>query len=64
MKPIETEPPTYWQQIFELAHCNSREYQGDKLPTYKWDWPKNGFLTRRMAEVKAREARDAKAQTV
>jgi hypothetical protein len=60
---VEIDNYTYWQRIYLMSKIISHTYHGDKLPTYKWDWPKNGFLTRRMAEVKAREAQDAKAES-
>lgn len=63
MKPVEIDDSSPMQRIFRMAHCNTRMYRGEELPTYRWDWPKNGFLTRRMAELAAREAQDAKAKT-
>jgi len=58
MKQIEIETSTYWQQVYLNARCNSGEYHGDKLPVMNWDWPKNGFLTRRRAELAGQEAQD------
>ena len=37
---------TDWQNIFYKSKANGADYDGDNLPSQRWDWPKNGFLTR------------------
>lgn len=33
-------PLTDWQRIFIQSKANGGYYDGDTLPTNKWEWPK------------------------
>ena len=44
--------PTDTEKIFLLSRANGAAYQGDLLPAYRWDWPKNGWLTKRREAIK------------
>jgi hypothetical protein len=42
--------PQDWLRVFELARVNGAVYEGENLPVRKWEWPKNGYLTRKRKE--------------
>ena len=37
-----------WQLIFLQSKVNRAAYDGDKLPTQNWDWPKGTWLQNRL----------------
>jgi hypothetical protein len=41
-----------WQMVFSLSKVNGAYYDGEKLPTLPWDWPKDTFLQRRREFLK------------
>jgi hypothetical protein len=43
---------TFWQWIFLLSKVNGAEYDGDKLPAYRWNWPTNTYLQRRLKLIR------------
>ena len=59
---IEIESPSQWQLIYMTARVNSREYCGEELPAYNWQWPRSTWFRQRLAEVQAREAQHEKAK--
>ena len=53
-----------WQLIFALSRVNGGLYIGDYLNSCHWQWPKETWLQRRLAELKeqANEAKQMPAQ--
>jgi hypothetical protein len=47
-----------WQKVFSLSKVNGAYYDGEKLPTLPWDWPKDTFLQRRREFLKNSRAAD------
>ena len=43
-------PLTDWQKVFALSRLHGAKYTEPEEIGPKWDWPKNGFLTRRKEE--------------
>ncbi|MGH7844041.1 MAG: hypothetical protein ACREQW_02555 [Candidatus Binatia bacterium] len=41
-----------WQRIFLQSKINGATYRGDKLPQYKWVWPKGTWLQNRLGQVR------------
>ena len=41
-----------WQLIFLQSKVNGAAYRGDKLPHYKWAWPKGTWLQNRIVQVR------------
>jgi hypothetical protein len=41
-----------WQLIFLWSKVNGAAYRGDKLPQYKWAWPKRTWLQNRLVQVR------------
>jgi hypothetical protein len=41
-----------WQLIFLQSKINGAAYRGDKLPQYKWAWPKETWLQNRLGHVR------------
>jgi hypothetical protein len=37
-----------WQLIFQQSKVNNGVYDGDRLPTYIWDWPQETWLQKRL----------------
>jgi len=37
-----------WQLIFLQSKVNRAAYEGDKLPTQNWDWPKGTWFQNRL----------------
>ena len=54
----ESEKPSFWQLVFAQSKVNGAQYQGEHLPGYNWEWPKDTFLQRRLREVKWDQATD------
>jgi hypothetical protein len=50
LKSIKTydEKPTFWQLVFSQSKVNGALYGGEELPGYKWEWPKDTYLQRRL----------------
>jgi hypothetical protein len=50
MKPIDVsqDKRSYWQSIFLQSKANGAAYNGDDLPGWSWNWPKNTYLQRRL----------------
>jgi hypothetical protein len=46
------EKPSYWQLIFAQSKVNGARYQGDHLPGYNWDWPRDTFLQGRLRQTR------------
>jgi hypothetical protein len=44
----DQEKLSYWQLVFSQSKVNGAIYAGDKLPGYKWTWPKDTYLQRRL----------------
>jgi hypothetical protein len=42
------ERPTFWQLVFAQSKVNGALYSGEELPGYKWEWPKDTYLQRRL----------------
>ena len=59
MEKIEINPPSPMQAIFAGSRIyNPGAYDGDKLLPRPWDWPKNGFLSRRRRELREKNDGD------
>jgi hypothetical protein len=43
-----SEKPTFWQLVFSQSKVNGALYSGEELPGYKWEWPKDTYLQRRL----------------
>jgi hypothetical protein len=41
-----------WQLIFLQSKVNGAAYRGEKLPQYKWGWPKDTWLQNRLAQIR------------
>jgi hypothetical protein len=50
MRNVESysERPSFWQLVFSQSKVNGAFYQGEDLPGYKWEWPKNTYFQRRL----------------
>jgi hypothetical protein len=50
MKAIDVsqDKRSYWQSIFLQSKVNGAAYNGDDLPGWSWNWPKNTYLQRRL----------------
>ena len=44
-----------WRLIFTQACINGADYDGDKLPTQEWEWPKDTWLQRRLAAIRSEQ---------
>lgn len=44
--------PTDTQTIWLLAKTNGADNRQEMLPVNGWKWPKDGFLTRRLEELR------------
>jgi hypothetical protein len=42
-----------WQMVFSQSKVNGAYYDGEKLPTFAWHWPKDTFLQRRRQLLKS-----------
>ena len=40
----------------QMARVNGGNYTGDSLTEGAWEWPKDGFLTRRLAKLRGENA--------
>jgi hypothetical protein len=58
--PIKTSP---WQLVFSQSKANGAHYDGEKLPTFPWHWPKDTFLQRRRQVLKNARASESPAET-
>jgi hypothetical protein len=45
---FDLEKLSFWQRVFAQSRVNGAVYDGDELPGYKWNWPKNTYLQRRL----------------
>jgi hypothetical protein len=54
MEPTKLRPKDV-EIIFETSRANGAEYRGNELPTYKWQWPEETWMQRRLKERKANE---------
>jgi hypothetical protein len=43
---------TAWQRVFLQSKVNGAPYQGDDLSTFKWCWPENTYLQRRLQHLR------------
>jgi hypothetical protein len=39
---------SYWQRVFAQSKVNGAFYDGEELPGYKWSWPTDTYLQRRL----------------
>jgi hypothetical protein len=53
-----------WEQVFIQSPANGGIYFGDHLPEYKWRFPRDTWLTRRLREVQEKEKKDADGSTL
>jgi hypothetical protein len=37
-----------WQLLFQQSKVNNGAYDGERLPTYNWDWPQETWLQKRL----------------
>jgi hypothetical protein len=44
--------PSYWQFIFLQSKVNGASYNGEGLPRYNWEWPKDTYFQRRLSRIK------------
>jgi hypothetical protein len=47
-KSYSSEKPSFWQLVFSQSKVNGAFYDGEELPGYKWEWPKDTYLQRRL----------------
>ena len=48
----DTEKLSFWQTVFVQSKANGAHYKGEHLPGYKWDWPKDTYLQRRLRQIR------------
>jgi len=39
---------SYWESVFLQSKVNRGTYDGDRLPTQKWDWPRETWFQKRL----------------
>jgi hypothetical protein len=44
----DLEKPSFWQLVFSQSKVNGAFYDGEELPGYKWNWPKDTYLQRQL----------------
>jgi hypothetical protein len=54
--------PDYMTAVgaIKMARANGGAYTGDSLTEGAWEWPKDGFLTKRLAKIRSENAGDSK----
>ena len=53
-----------WQLIFQQSKVNNGVYDGDRLPSYIWDWPRETWLQKRLRglrKIREQTSRDVRA---
>jgi hypothetical protein len=50
-----------WQLVFSQSKVNGGYYDGEKLPTLPWHWPKDTFLQRRRQFLKSSRVNEINA---
>jgi hypothetical protein len=58
MKPDSLVGSSRWQMVFSQSKVNGASYDGEKLPTLPWHWPKDTFLQRRRQLLKSSRRND------
>lgn len=48
---IEVDKTSYWQKIFRQSKVNGAAYQGEHMPRWPVQWPKNTWFQRRIKRV-------------
>jgi len=49
---------SFWQLVFLQSTINGAPYHGGELRRYKWEWPKNTYLQRRLRYLKESQIPD------
>ncbi|HWO40791.1 MAG TPA: hypothetical protein VNO43_03200 [Candidatus Eisenbacteria bacterium] len=52
LQETEMEKPSFWQLVFLHSKVNGAPYDGEKLASRSWDWPKDTYLQRRLKEIR------------
>jgi hypothetical protein len=50
---ISTEKPSFWQLVFQQSKVNGGAYDGENLPGYNWNWPRNTYFQRRLRQARS-----------
>lgn len=50
--------------VFSLSVVNGADNRQDYLPEYKWAWPKDTYLQKRLKEKRDRERREERKDNV
>lgn len=48
--------PSLWLNVFHNSKVNGAEHREDRLPSYRWSWPTDTYLQRRLRAVRAKAA--------
>jgi hypothetical protein len=64
MKLDSLNETSHWQMVFSQSKVNGAHYDGEKLPTLPWHWPKDTFLQRRRQLLKASRPNERSAPEV
>jgi hypothetical protein len=49
-----------WQLIFEQSRVNAGVYDGERLPTQNWDWPRATWFQKRLLHLRRSKRRAIK----
>jgi hypothetical protein len=43
---------SYWESVFLQSKVNRGAYDGDRLPTQNWDWPRETWFQKRLGYLR------------
>ena len=43
---------SYWESVFLQSKVNRGAYDGDRLPTQNWDWPRETWFQKRLRHLR------------
>lgn len=61
VKVYSLEKASPWQSIFLQSKANGAMYNGEQTLGFKWEWPKNTFLQRRLEQLRRYRTSDETA---
>jgi len=44
-----------WESVFSQSRANDGYYDEERLPEFRWDWPKNTWFQARLGQARENE---------